>query len=53
MFWRLYCQETRERALQGARNSSRGARARLPWEVHSNRAGDSGTSVNGGDSWWI
>lgn len=29
-FWRFYCQETGERALQGALSSSRGVRARLP-----------------------
>lgn len=39
----LFCQETKEKALQGAGcRSSRGTRARLSWEVHSNRAGDSG-----------
>lgn len=41
-FWRLYCQETRERALQGAHCSSRGVKARLPQEVHRNRAWGSG-----------
>ena len=39
----MFCQETREKVSQGAGcRSSRGARARLSWEVHSNRAGDGG-----------
>lgn len=38
-----FCQEMREKALQGAGcRSSRGDKGRLSWEVNSSRAGDSG-----------